>query len=53
MFRLEDSEGGYIGTFPSWQDADNYRFVYGNSDWEITQISYCMSYWSFKNKPFK
>ena len=24
MYKLYDSKGGYIGTFPSWKSADNY-----------------------------
>lgn len=53
MYKLYDSEGGYIGSFPSWKEADNYRFTYGNSNWKIIGISYCLSGWLFKNKSFK
>jgi len=34
-FKLYDSEGGYIGSFPSWQSADNYRWIKGNKYWKI------------------
>ena len=37
MYKLYDSEGGYIGTFPSWKQADNYRFARGNKCWIIKQ----------------
>ena len=36
-YKLYDSEGGYIGTFPSWKQADNYRFARGNKCWIIKQ----------------
>lgn len=35
MYKLYDSEGGYIGTFPSWKEADNYRWIKGNKYWII------------------
>ena len=34
-YRVYDSEGGYIGSFPSWKLADNYRFARGNKYWKI------------------
>lgn len=34
-YKLYDSEGGYIGNFPSYKMADNYRFAYGNKWWKI------------------
>lgn len=38
MYKLYDSEGGFIGKFPSWQAADNYRFARGNNlNWKIKQ----------------
>lgn len=49
MYRLYDSKGGYIGTFPSWQTANNYRFAYGNQYWKIkSSTSYCLNCWTFK-----
>lgn len=48
MFRLYDSKGGYQGSFPSWQAADNYRFAKGNSGWSIKRVSYCVSLWTLK-----
>lgn len=49
MYKLYDSEGGYIGSFPSWKQADNYRFAKGNPPgWKIVHISYCMNCWTFK-----
>lgn len=49
MYKLYDSEGGYIGTFPSWQTANNYRFAYGNQYWKIkSSTSYCLNCWTFK-----
>lgn len=48
MYKLYDSEGGYIGSFPSWKQADNYRFTYGNSEWKIkSSVSYCLNCWTF------
>lgn len=35
MYKLYDSEGGYIGSFSSWKQADNYRFARGNKYWKI------------------
>ena len=36
MYKVYDSEGGYIGSFPSWRAADNYRFIKGNNlNWRI------------------
>ena len=35
MYKLYDSKGGYIGSFPSWKEADIYRFVKGNKRWII------------------
>lgn len=35
MYKLYDSKGGYIGSFLSWKQADNYRFARGNKYWTI------------------
>ena len=48
MYRLYDSKGGYQGTFPSWQSADNYRFARGNREWKIVETSWCVSCWTTK-----
>ena len=49
MYKIYDSKGGYIGTFPYWQAADNYRFAKGNMNWKIKSgMSYCLSCWTFK-----
>lgn len=49
MYKLYDSEGGYIGSFPSWKQADNYRFAKGNKYWKInSSVSYCLNCWTFK-----
>ena len=53
MYKLYDSKGGYIGTFPSWQAADNYRTARNCRHYKIIRISYCVSCWSTKYKPFK
>ena len=46
MYKLYDSEGGYISTFPSWQAANNYRFAFGNKNWKIKSVSYWFSCWT-------
>ena len=41
MYKLYDSEGGYIDSFPSWKQADNFRFVKGNNlNWRIKNENY-------------
>ena len=38
MYKLYDSKGGYIGSFPSYQSADNYRWIKGNKQWKIKPL---------------
>ena len=38
MYKLYDSKGGYIGSFPSWKSADNYRWIKGNKSWKIKPL---------------
>lgn len=48
VYRLYDTEEGYQGSFPSWQEADNYRFVRGNPSWKIERVSYFLTQWTLK-----
>lgn len=34
-YTLKDALGHVIKTFPTWQAANEYKFVYGNSGWQI------------------
>ena len=32
---VEDSLGNFMHTFPTYKQAETYRFAYGNSGWSI------------------
>lgn len=34
-YTVKDSTGHVIRTFPTWKQANTYKFVYGNSGWII------------------
>ena len=35
MYKVFDSLGNFMKRFPTFQQANNYKFIYGNSGWII------------------
>lgn len=35
MYKVYDSLGNFIRSFPIYQQASNYKLAYGNSNWTI------------------
>lgn len=35
MYKVYDSLGNFMGRFPTYKQASNYKFAYGNCGWTI------------------
>lgn len=35
MYRIYDSQGNFIKGFPTFKQAYNYKYIYGNLSWYI------------------
>lgn len=40
MYRVYDSLGNFIKSFPTYQQASNYKLAFGNYGWTITNNYY-------------
>ena len=40
MYRVYDSQGNFMRSFPTYKQASTYKFAYGNYGWSIKFIRY-------------
>lgn len=39
MYKVFDSLGNFMQSFPTYKQASEYKFAYGNYGWEIKNVS--------------